>query len=77
MMMEANHVYVVEYKGRDVECYGTLEEDSNFSIVCADECDDCIWCDGRLDGGWFTTWEDVVECLQREFSSDIQEISAC
>ncbi len=75
--MEAPHVYVVPFEGRDVECYGQLEEDSNFSVVCDDECDDDVWCDGRPDGGWFTTWEDVVESLQREFNSDILEISAC
>ncbi len=75
--MEALHVYVVPFEGSDVECYGQLEEDSNFSVVCDDECDDDVWCDGRPDGGWFTTWEDVVECLQREFNSDILEISAC
>jgi hypothetical protein len=74
--MKAPHVYIVPFEGRNVECYGSLEEDSNFSVVCDDECDDAVWCDGRPDGGWFTTWEDVVECLQREFDSDILEISA-
>jgi hypothetical protein len=75
--MEALHVYIVPFEGRNVECYGQLEEDSNFSVVCDDECDDDVWCDGRPDGGWFTTWEDVVESLQREFNSDILEITAC
>lgn len=75
--MEAPHVYIVPFEGRDVECYGTLEESSNFSVVCDDECDDDVWCDGRPAGGSFTTWEDVVECLQLEFASDILEISAC
>jgi hypothetical protein len=75
--MEAPHVYVVPFEGRDVECYGQLEEDSNFNVVCDDECDDDVWCGGRPDGGSFTTWEDVVESLQREFISDILEISAC
>jgi len=74
--MKAPHVYIVPFEGRNVECYGSLETDSNFSVVCDDECDDAVWCDGRPDGGWFTTWEDVVECLQREFDSDILEISA-
>jgi len=75
--MEAPHVYVVHYQGRDVECYGTLEDDSNFSVVCDDESDDDVWTDGDpISGDPFTTWEDVVACLQREYSSDIQEISA-
>ena len=75
--MEAPSVYIVHHNGCDVECYGTLEEDSNFSVVCADEEDDDVWCEGRPDGGWFTTWEDVVECLQREFGSCIIEIGTC
>lgn len=73
---EAPHVYIVPFEGRDVECYGTLEEDSNFSVVCEDEDSDFIWCDGHPEGGSFTTWEDVVECLQLEVHSDILEISA-
>lgn len=75
--MTAPHVHIVKFEGRDVEYYGKVQEDSNFSVVCEDEYDDTIWTDGRLDGGWFSTWEDVVECLQREFDSDILEISAC
>ncbi len=75
--MQAPSVYIVHHNGADVECYGTLEEDSNFSVVCADEEDDDVWCEGRPDGGWFTTWEDVVECLQREFGSRIIEIGTC
>jgi hypothetical protein len=75
--MEANHVYIVHYQGRDVECYGTLEEDSNFSVVCDDESDDSVWCDGDPAGGSFTTWEDVVKTLQPQFNSDILEIGSC
>jgi hypothetical protein len=54
-----------------------LEEDSNFSVVCDDESDDDVWTDGDPDNESFTTWEDVVACLQMHFDSDIQEISAC
>jgi len=76
--MEANHVYVVHYQGRDVECYGTLEDDSNFSVVCDDEFDDDVWTDGDpLSNGPFLTWETVVDTLQNYFDSDIQEITAC
>jgi hypothetical protein len=75
--MKAPHVYVVHYEGRDVECYGDLEEDSNFSIVCYDECDDDIWCDSNPVGDSFTSWEEVVSTLQGYFNSDILEISAC
>ena len=72
--MEAPHVYIVRHNDRDVECYGTLEETSNFSVVCLDEWDDDIWCDG-VDGD--LTWETVVAELQPHFASRIVEISAC
>lgn len=76
--MEAPHVYVVHYEGWDIECYGKLEEDSNFSVVCDDESDDDIWCNANpVTGNAFLTWEDVVACLQKHFDSDIVEISAC
>lgn len=75
--MEATHVYVVHFEGRDVECYGELQEDSNFSVVCDDEYDDAVWTDGNPAGGSFTAWEDVVAELQAYFESEILEISAC
>lgn len=76
--MQAPSVYVVHFEGRDVECYGTLEEDSNFSVVCEDEYDDDVWCAGSpYPSGWFTTWEEVVSVLQKHFDSDILEIGAC
>lgn len=71
--MEAPYVYIVHYNGRDVECYGALEESSNFSVVCDDECDDDVWCNG-ISGD--LSWENVVEYLQAFYPSDILEISA-
>lgn len=73
--MDANHV--VSYKGREISCYGKLQEDSNFNVVCDDEWDDDDWCDGNSAGGSFLTWEAVIEGLQPYFNSDIVEISAC
>ena len=73
---EAPHVYIVPFEGRNVQCYGELEENSNFEVVCEDEADDFIWCDGNPDVGSFGTWEEVVQVLQLEVSSDILEISA-
>ena len=71
--MEAPHVYVVHFEGRDVECYGELAEDSNFSVVCDDEYDDDVWCDGIIGD---LTWENVVSHLQLYYNSEILEISA-
>lgn len=76
--MEANHVYIVHYEGRPVECYGMLDEDSNFSVVCDDECDDDVWVNANpVTGNAFADWEEVVYELQKHFDSDILEISAC
>ena len=75
--MEAPHVYIVHCQGRDVECYGTLEETSNFSVVCYDECDDDVWCNANpVTGNPFEDWEEVVHELQKHFASDILEITA-
>jgi hypothetical protein len=71
------HVYMVEHNGRTVECYGELQEDSNFHVVCDDERFDDTWTDGDPSGDFFMTWEDVVAGLQPHFGSRIEEISAC
>lgn len=76
--MEAPHVYVVHYNGDDVECYGELEETSNFSVVCENEEYDDVWCVGNLTTGEpFTTWEEVVAHLQPLFHYNIVEIGTC
>jgi hypothetical protein len=72
--MEAPYVYIVHHEGQDVECYGTLEETSNFNVVCVDEWDDDIWCNGIVGD---LTWENVVAHLQLYFKSRIVEIDAC
>ena len=76
--MEAPHVYIVRYNGYDVECYGTLEETSNFAVVCEDEEYDDIWMIGDpLTGNPFENWEEVVIKLSKEFDSPILEIEVC
>ena len=69
--------YKVIWFGVETDCYGELDETSNFHVVCEDESDDSVWCDG-VDA--FTeanyTWDNVVLYLQRFYGSDIVEISA-
>lgn len=72
--MSTNQAYIVHYEGREVQCYGDLEESSNFDVVCDDEWDDDIWCNGIVGP---LNWETVVSHLQPYFESDILEISAC
>ena len=66
--------YKVIWFGKETICYGELEETSNFSVVCDDEWDDSVWCDG-VDGD--LNWDNVVAHLQQFYPSDIIEITAC
>ena len=76
-MTGVNHVTITSQYGDKVECYGALEEDSNFSVVCEDEYDDDTWCDAHpVTGEPFKTWQDVVAQLSDQFESVIIEISA-
>lgn len=65
--------YPVILFGTTTMCYGTLEETSNFQVVCEDEADDGVWCDG-IEG--LLNWDNVVMCLQPHFASNIIEITA-
>lgn len=69
--------YKVVFLGKETICYGELNDCSNFDVVCENEYDDDIWCEG-LDA--FTeanlSWENVVMLLQPHFHSDIVEITA-
>lgn len=72
-------MYLVKQPNGDtVECYGELADNSNFEIVCEDEEDDGIWCDGNINSkdGIFTSWEEVVEVIQVNWDAQIIEISA-
>lgn len=70
--------YKVDFLGVETECYGELQWDSNFQVVCEDEEEDMIWILGNPNekGSSFETWEDIVMSLQPHFSSNIVEISA-
>ena len=59
--------------GQLIECYGVVEENSNFEVVCEDEYEDTCWADGVGD---LTTWTEIAEYLQTEFDSNIIEITA-
>lgn len=69
---------LIEYRGTQVECYGDLEEDSNFAIVCEDEQDDNDWIEGNMQTNEpFKTWEEAVDYLNGLGWSPIVEIHAC
>ena len=70
--------HMVKVEGYEVECYGLLEENSNFEVVCDDEEDDSIWCEGNTETGEpFTSWEECVEHLvEMYFPATIIQVTA-
>ena len=70
--------HMVKVEGYEVECYGLLEENSNFEVVCDEEEDDSIWCEGNTETGEpFTSWEECVEHLvEMYFPATIIQITA-
>jgi len=76
-MAEKNNETTIIFGEHEVVCYGTLEEDSNFSVICDDEWADDVWCNGHpVTGEPFTSWREVVESLWDCFDSPLVEISA-
>jgi hypothetical protein len=62
---------MVEVAG--VMCYGEVQWDSNFDIVCEDEENDYIDCGDDTDGP--LTWEYQIERLKK-LNEDMVEVSA-
>lgn len=69
---------VIMADGSVVECYGDLEDNSNFAVVCENEEDDGVWADGNPESEDYTfaDWEEVVAVLSDHFDSPIVEITA-
>jgi hypothetical protein len=64
---------------RGVKCYGVIEDNSNFELVCDDEDNDMTWCEGNplSDDYTFSSWEEVVNYfLDDALMTDIVEITA-
>lgn len=64
-----------------VECYGQLEWNSNFQVICQDELYDGIYADGNPDPDpdreGFVSWHQVVAHLKKHYRDDIIELTAC
>jgi len=58
-------------KGDRIECYGEVEENSNFEVICEDEQNDWI-CLGVIGA---TTWQGVAKHIVLE-TYDVVEIHA-
>lgn len=64
---------------RGVECYGDLEDNSNFEVICEDEENDTVWCEGNpnTEDYTFSSWEEVVNFFIDELGiTDLVEIQA-
>lgn len=59
-----------------VECYGEIEPDSNFYIVCVEEDDDGDWINGNpnSEDGSFSTWKEAVAFFQNNWEGTVIEI---
>jgi len=62
--------------GGKTKCYGTVEEDSRFDLLCEDEMNDTIWGKG-IPVGELVTWREVCVYLEENYCSTIEEIIAC
>lgn len=59
--------------GGTTYCYGTVEPDSNFEVICRDESHDGIYTDyeGQL------TWLSVCKYLEENYNDGIEELVSC
>lgn len=58
-----------------IDCYGKIEEDSNFEVICEDEMGDGIVND--IDTTVYNTWLKVCKYLVENYRTDIVEITSC
>ena len=69
---------IIKKKDGEVWCYGVLQDNSNFDVICDNEAYDGIYANGnpKNDGGGFSSWQEVVNHLLNNYRHDIEEISA-
>lgn len=70
--MKANYIYKRK-DGGTTNCYGDVNETSNFSVVCDNEYNDGIFTD--YEGA--TTWPAVCKFLEANYDTKIEEIQSC
>lgn len=58
----------------EIECFGNMAEDNNYSIVCEDECHDGIIVDVPPS---MNTWAKVCEYIEDNHDCDLIEVHAC
>lgn len=74
--MTADFVYNRK-DGGQTHCYGTIEWDSNFAVVCDNEYLDGIWCgDSGIDPET-VGWEGVCAYLEEYYDTQIEQLETC
>ena len=60
-----------------VSCFGKLEWDSNFEIICEDEDEDCCWVVGNYNSedGEFKDWQEAVTFFKARFNTVVEIIA--
>ena len=67
-------IIIKDPEGREVWCYGSVQEDSNFSVVCDDEGNDTIV--PGLDSEP-TNWQEAINTLHRMGYMDMEQVETC
>jgi hypothetical protein len=71
------HLMIIRPDGGICDCYGEIEENSNFEVVCYDEENDGIWATGNHDTNEpFKDWEEAVKWLCENLDSRIEQLTA-
>ena len=74
--MSINKDYTYKRKnGGETWCYGNIESDSNFDIVCEDDTFDGIAAD--IDASVYNTWHKVCSFLEENYNNSVEQIEAC
>lgn len=72
-MSDATFIYNRK-DGGTTQCYGTVQEDSNFDIVCDDEFNDGTYTDNNFED--CNTWNRVCKFLEAHYDAQIEQIEA-
>ena len=73
-MINIDYIYKRK-NGGTIECYGDIEEDSNFIIACDNENYDTVAC--SIDTNKYNTWRRVCKYLDENYRHDIEQIETC
>jgi|TARA_R110000868_G_scaffold163865_1_gene396256 hypothetical protein len=76
MITTADYIYKRK-NGGTTFCYGNIEEDSNFSLVCDNEDFDGIANDIDVLEDKLNTWKRVCQYLEQNYNNKIEQIETC